>query len=180
MNMTNSLSKNTVKKTGHTLLSAIMIACLAACGGDGGGGGDSDSSNSSASNPINSSPVSSNPVDDLEEDESDQDTSSIDITRTADLVVPEAFVFLENDDLAIQVSSSDEAYVSICGSDSEGVNYNDCVMRTWVRADDFTTTVKIPRHIASLVAAVIVPSKSSTPTVYSWDRDSGMQWHITL
>lgn len=149
---------------------AVMILpALVACGGGGG----ADGATSSAADPIASTPV--NPP------------TPIVVNSTAELPVAEGFNLSTQTDLALAVNlaqlNSHRGYLSVCtdfevtNGDVNYVNYDSCLLRTWVEDSDYTQSLTVTNDTQTLIAAVWYPELASVE--YSqWHRDNGMQWVV--
>ena len=148
----------------------LMLPALVACGG---GGGSTDSASSSGAGPIASTPV--NPP------------TPIVVNSTAELPVAEGFNLSTQTDLALAVNlaqlNSHRGYLSVCtdfevtNGDVNYVNYDSCLLRTWVEDSDYIQSLTVTNDTQTLIAAVWYPELASVE--YSqWHRDSGMQWVV--
>lgn len=143
----------------------LLSASLAGCGGGGG----TDSTPNSGDTPITPDP-SPNPV----------------INSSADIIVPESLGFSESREITLSVHSSEDIHISICkpstdaGLIGQAIDYEDCLLKSWVRTDSYEASVNAPDHIDLLLAAVLIPGDPATLTIYEWRKEQGNNWDIQI
>lgn len=166
----------TSKKMPRYMSALVISVLLTGCGG--GSGSDTPADNVSSGNaPIGLSPSGAVP---------NSPAPNPVVSSTADIVVPETFAFSENNQIMLTVQTRKDAHVSVCkpaslsSASALTIDYNDCLMKSWVRTDSYQTTFSAPDHVDSLLAAVLIPSESRAPTLYEWRKGEGSVWSIQL
>ena len=165
MNTTNS---SIMTKLIATPLLTVFLSSLVACGGGGG-----DTGSESASAPQTPSPIATPAPDPIQ------------VSSSSELTVAEGFDLNSEADLSLAVDlnslDSHRGYLSVCsdfeldGETVSYVNYDSCLLRTWVNANGYTQSLTVTHDVNGLVAALWYPELESVDYAL-WQRDEGMQW----
>lgn len=167
---TNATTKRAAK-TLVKLAAIVLFPTLVACGG--GGGSESDAA---------VSPTAATP-----EPAPQNSPDPVAVTSTAELTVAQNFDMATESALSVQADldtlSTHRGYLSVC-SDFEVtnnqvsfVNYDSCLLRTWVEQNGYEQSLAVTHDVNTLVAAVWYPDLESVD--YSvWQRADGMQWSV--
>jgi hypothetical protein len=171
-NVTTNATTKPAAKTLVKLAAIVLFPTLVACGGGGGGSESADAAGPTAATPVPAPQNSPDPVA---------------VTSTAALTVDQNFDMATESALRLQADldtlSAHRGYLSVC-SDFEVtnnqvsfVNYDSCLLRTWVEQNGYEQSLAVTHDVNSLVAAVWYPDLESVD--YSvWQRADGMQWSV--
>mgnify|MGYP000501018570 CR=1 FL=1 len=167
---------NTSAKTLATnlakLAAIVLFPTLVACGGGGGGSESADTASPTVATPAPAPQNSPDPVA---------------VTSTAELTVDGDFNLATESGLRLQTDldtlSAHRGYLSVCTdfevSDNQVsfVNYDSCLLRTWVEQNGYEQSLAVTHDVNTLVAAVWYPDLEAVD--YSvWQRADGMQWSV--